>query len=265
MLERDNCSRTDTEMSFVIAELWGQRLLNTSNRMPLREFADELRTGYESLDALDALDELQTQGNLSEIIKKLPAHLQNKWRDVVGCLKIRECRRPDLQDVVEYMEEAAAVASDPVYGNQGQKSERNPASTRAAYATSTSSPCLICEKEGHETLSCEKFIALQPEDRLQTAIRLKLCFVCLKGGHITRDCTSKMRCKAEDCGRMHATMLHAANWSKLREQGRRRRERVTSDRNKEAPVEEPSAIGSVYHAQGERTPRETCLQLKKQR
>ena len=237
---------------FVIAELWGQRLLNTSNRMPLREFADELRAGYESLDALDALDELQTQGNLSEIIKKLPAYLQNKWRDVVRRLKIRECRRPDLQDVV-YVEEAAAVASDPVYGNQGQKSERNPASTRAAYATSTCSPCPICEKEGHETLSCEKFIALQPENRLQTAIRLKLCFVCLKGGHITRDCTSKMRCKTEDCGRMHA-----ANWSKLREQGRRRRERVTSDCNKEAPVEEPSATGSVYHAQGrEDTPRDT--------
>ena len=130
---------------FVIAELWGQRLLNRSTRMSLREFADELRAGYESLDALDALDELQTQGNLSEIIKKLPAHLQNKWRDVARCLKIHEHRRPDLQDVVEYVEEAAAVASDPVYGNQGQKSERNPTSTRAAYATSTSSSCPICE------------------------------------------------------------------------------------------------------------------------
>ena len=150
---------------FVIAELWGQCLLNTNTRMSLREFADELRAGYESLDALDALDELQTQGNLSEIIKKLPAYLQNKWRDVVRRLKVHERRRPDLQDVMEYVEEAAAVASDPVYGNQGQKSERNPASTRAAYATSTGSPCPICEKEGHEALSCEKFIAL-PEDRL---------------------------------------------------------------------------------------------------
>ena len=199
---------------FVIAELWGQCLLNTSTRMSLREFADELRVGYESLDALDALDELQTQGNLSEIIKKLPAHLQNKWRDVARRLKIHERRRPDLQDV-EYVEEVAAVASDPVYGKQGQKSERNPTSTRAAYATSTSSSCPICEKEGHGALGCEKFTALQPEDRLQTAIRLKLCFVCLKGRHITWDCTSKMRCKTEDCGRRHATILHDANWSRL--------------------------------------------------
>ena len=243
---------------FVIAELWGQRLLNTSTRMSLREFADELRAGYESLDALDALDELQTQGNLSEIIKKLPGYLQNKWRDVVRRLKVHEHRRPDLQDVVEYVEEAAAVASDPVYGNQGQKLERNPASTRAAYATSASSPCPVCEKEGHEALSCKKFIALQPEDHLQTAIRLKLCFVCLKRGHITQNCTSKMRCKAEDCERMHATMLHAANWSRLREQGRRRRERAVNDRNREVPAEEPSATGSVYHTQGrEDTPRDT--------
>ena len=128
-------------------------------------------------------------------------------------LKVQEYRRPDMRDVVEYVEEAAAVASDPVYGNQ--KSEKNPVSARVAYVTSNSLSCLVCEKEGHEVLNCEKFVALKPEDRLQMAILLRLCFVCLKGGHITRDCTSKMRCKAEDCGRMHATVLHAANWSKI--------------------------------------------------
>ena len=101
------------------------------------------------------------------------------------------------------------MASDPVYGNQSQRSEKNPPSTRAAYATSTSLSCPVCEKEGHGVISCEKYVALRPEDRLQTAIRLKLCFVCLRGGHITQDCTSKTRCKTEDCGRMHAIMLHA--------------------------------------------------------
>ena len=145
------------------------------------------------------------------------------------------------------------MASDPVYGNQGQKSERSSASTRVAYATSNSS-CLACEREEHEVLSCERFAALQPEDRLQTAIRLRLCFVCLKGGHITRDCTSKMRCRVENCGRMHAATLHAANWSRLREQGRKRRERAVSEHNREAPAEEPSATGSVYHAQGRKDP-----------
>ena len=89
---------------FVIAELWGQRLLSTSNRMSLREFADELRAGYESLSALDALDELQTQNKLSKIVKKLPEYLQNRWRDVVRRLKVHEHRRPDMRDVVEYVE-----------------------------------------------------------------------------------------------------------------------------------------------------------------
>ena len=182
----------------------------------------------------------------------MPGYLQNKWRDIVRRLKVHEHRRPDLQDVVEYVEEAAAVASDPVYGNQ--KSEKSSASTRAAYATSNSSPCLVCEKEGHEVLSCEKFVTLRPEDRLQTAIRLRLCFVCLKGGHITWDCTSKMRCRAENCGRMHATVLHAANWLRWREQGRRRTERAASGTIKETPAEEPSATGSVYHAQGREDP-----------
>ena len=57
---------------------------------------------------------------------------------------------------------------------------------------------------------------------------------------------------------MHATILHAANWSRLREQGRRRREQAAGGRSKEALAEEPSATGSVYHAQGrEDTPRDT--------
>ena len=103
---------------FVISKLWGQ---NIGSRVPLREFADELHACYESLYALDALGELQTQGNLLEIIKKLPAYLQNKWRDVVKRLKTQKRRRPDLQGVVEYIEEAATVASNPVYGTRSQE------------------------------------------------------------------------------------------------------------------------------------------------
>ena len=214
---------------FVIAELWGQRLLEIGTRMPLREFADELRACFESLDALNALGELQTQGNLAEIIKKLPAFLQNRWRDVVRRIKVHEQRRPDLQDVVEFVEEAAAVASDPVYGNQSQKTEKSHVS-RATYATSICDACPYCEEEGHEVLGCERFVALQPEERLQAAIKIKLCFVCLRGRYITRNCASRTKCKVEDCGRMHAAILHAANWTKLREQGRKRREQGAGGR-----------------------------------
>ena len=79
---------------FVISKLWGQRLLNIGSRVPLREFTDKLCAYYDSLYALDALGELQTQGNLLEIIKKLPAYLQNKWRDVVRQNCILQSRIP---------------------------------------------------------------------------------------------------------------------------------------------------------------------------
>ena len=117
-------------------------------------------------------------------------------------------------------------------------------------ATSASSSCPVCERGGHEALSCERFTTLQPDDRLQTAIRLRLCFVCLRGGHITWDCTSKTRCKAEDWAHAlhHVTCL---NWSQLREQGRRRREQTAASHNEETSAEEPLTSGSVYHVQGE--------------
>ena len=49
----------------------------------------------------------------------------------------------------------------------------------------------------------------------------------------------------EDCGRMYAATLHAANWSKLRERGRRRREQAADDRSKDAPAEEPPTTAAL--------------------
>ena len=63
-----------------------------------------------------------------------------------------------------------------------------------------------------------------------------------------------MRCRAENCGLMHAIVLHAANWLRLREQGRKRRERAASGTSRETPAEEPSTTRSVYHAQGREDP-----------
>ena len=90
--------------NFRIAEMWVERLSEGGVRSDLREYADDLRTCYESLNALGASEELRSQGSLAVLIKKLPTYLQNRWRDVVYELRRNEERRPELWDVVSFVE-----------------------------------------------------------------------------------------------------------------------------------------------------------------
>ena len=238
---------------FTITELWVRKLLDGGPWSNLREYADELRNCFETLEALGAAGELQSQGNLVTLIRKLPSYLQNRWRDLVYDLKTLQGRRPSLQDVVHFVERAAAVVTDPVYGTDNQISSKPERSTRRSYASSADVDCSVCQGAGHDVQDCQAFLGQGPEERLQTAVQRQLCFVCLRKGHITRDCREKTKCGAPNCGKMHATALHKSDWQKFREGGRRKQE-------SKPPVVEPRAttsgagnhVSRAFHVRGSR-------------
>ena len=164
---------------------------------------------------------MKSQASLAAIVKRLPTYLQNRWRDVVYELRRGEERRPDLWDVVLFVDRAADVAADPVYGQPGArnaKSERG--HLKVSYAASTVLECPICLQEGHAVPECAGYLRQEPNERLQLAVQRQLCFVCLQTGHITRDCGQKEKCSASGCGQMHSTLLHEADWRKFREGSR---------------------------------------------
>ena len=136
--------------SHTITELWIKKLNEGGPRVNLQEYADELLDCYESLKALGALQEMDAQRNLLAMITRLPMHLQNKWQDHVFDLKSRENRRPTLKDVVEFVDRAAAVVSDPVYGSASIRSKRaEKPTTRAAYVVTADVRCPICDEGEH--------------------------------------------------------------------------------------------------------------------
>ena len=123
------------------------------------------------------------------------------------------------------MDRAAAVVSDPVYGSTSIRSERaEKPTTRAAYMATADIRCPICNEGEHSVSQCRKFIEMNPNERLDTALRKQICFMCLIPGHITRECTNPVKCQAKGCGQRHATMLHEADWEGLRRTSRERRE-----------------------------------------
>ena len=82
----------------------------------LRSYSDELRNGYEMLNAMNCLGEMNIQSNLMKIVSRLPNYVQNCWRHEVSRIKREQMRLPSFYDVVRLVEEAADEANDPVFG-----------------------------------------------------------------------------------------------------------------------------------------------------
>ena len=138
-----------------ITELWIKKLNEGGPQVNLQEYADELLDCYESLNALGALQEMDAQRNLLAMITRLPMHLQNKWQDYVFDLRSRKDRRPTLKDVVEFVDRAAAVVSDPVYGSASMRSKPvEKTTTRVAYVATADVRCPICDDGEHSVPQC---------------------------------------------------------------------------------------------------------------
>ena len=183
---------------FMITKVWVDKLVEGGPRTNLQEYADDLQNCYECLTALGAAGELQSQSSLVALVRKLPPFLQNRWRDVVYELKEKEGTRPELKDIIKFTGRTVAVAADLVYGAVSMKPncpDKNP--SRSSYVTLADVGCPVCEEGGHEVSGCPSFLRKSPGDRLQAAIRVRLCFVCLCTGHITRDCPTRTVCRYE--------------------------------------------------------------------
>ncbi len=69
--------------------------------------------------------------------------------------------------------------------------------------------CTLCQ-EHHGLGRCDKFRALQPQERRNLLARQGRCYVCFQPGHNVRDCRLKLTCAK--CGRSHHVLLHGAQW-----------------------------------------------------
>ena len=66
--------------------------------------------------------------------------------------------------------------------------------------------CLLCGKERHKFVDCEKFISCSPKQRTEAMKRLGRCFTCLSSMHPNpKNC--KYRCACLNCGKSHHIML----------------------------------------------------------
>ena len=74
----------------------------------------------------------------------------------------------------------------------------------------TSKTCLVCDNK-HPVEKCEKFLAMDVNQRAQLGKEKRLCFSCFESAdHQFRNCTRKKRCDMEGCGKYHHPLIHGA-------------------------------------------------------
>uniref|UniRef100_A0A0A1XQH6 Protein dopey-1 homolog n=1 Tax=Zeugodacus cucurbitae TaxID=28588 RepID=A0A0A1XQH6_ZEUCU len=66
--------------------------------------------------------------------------------------------------------------------------------------------CKLCSSQAHILKSCQRFIEMQPNARLNAVRKLHVCLNCLSDTHEVKDCKSMFNCAK--CKQRHHTMIH---------------------------------------------------------
>jgi len=217
---------------YVITEAWIKKIncfgtIGPKDVSKLRDFADELKCCSETLKAMDRLNEIDNQSNLLRIVDKLPLYLQNSWRKEARGIRVERSERPSIMHLTAFVEKAAEVANDPVFGvgassrDENFRKDSSGKPTRryedvhrreqVSVMTSVNSRdcecCVFCG-EKHQLFKCSGFQKLKVQERLEFVRSKRLCDNCLKYGHRAAQCMKPTRCTVAGCGKKHTKFLH---------------------------------------------------------
>ena len=102
---------------------------------------------------------------------------------------------------------AHSVVSPVPTQQRGSQPHTNQSSGHRPSPTMTSSSCPLCQG-GHPLFYCPTFEGLPVSQRKEKVMGMKLCLNCLKPHHLAHDCHSTFRCRVQECGRKHNSLLH---------------------------------------------------------
>lgn len=225
---------------FKISEAWIKRTvqgeqLKASDAVGLLDFADDLSSCQATLDSLGLLAEIDTQRSIVNIVGKLPAYLQSRWRKKATADRSYHGWYPDFPELVDFVRTAAVEVNDPVFGSNTSTLEKTDVSKHRATPARRSKGTTFYTKEGgqeggarsegrnskradeiicpvctmpHQVWACEDFKKLPVRSRWDIAKKNRLCFQCLGGKHLKRNCERRRLCSVDGCSRDHHRLLH---------------------------------------------------------
>ena len=198
--------RTSTEFMRQISDF---AQIKPDDPRALRKFAMLLNKCLQAMRHVQHLSVLDHPSSLITAVHKLPAYLQNKWRE--RAFDISRNATPTFTQLVDFVVRASDVANDPVFGKSpapytDQKSDVKPKKFINLAASFNAVMCRCCNMEDHEIVDCPAFNEKSVSEKRDLLKKLNLCFGCMRPGHFASRCRNRMKC--DKCSKGHPTCLH---------------------------------------------------------
>lgn len=212
----------------------------------LKRFSLFLVKCKNAMVSVSHMNQLNHSTNMQTIVRKLPFHLQARWRDRAAKLK-EKGQIANFKDLAEFVVSAAESANDPIFGVQalsGSQEKRRdngrrdhkkrpppPNQTSSSFATSVTPPvssdavkngsrnnitktCLFCNK-AHDLDDCVEFLKKTMDERKSFLKERRLCFACYETDHVSKGCVKRRTC--QKCKKRHPTAMHIDGFTLYKE------------------------------------------------
>ena len=170
---------------------------------------------------------------LTDLVRKLPQHLQHRWEKVqFEYSHLNQRRHPPFVIFAQYLREqaqreasrvyvTALPESTPLHSTKKPAIARVLATTVAGHSSSSSASsndrnyCLEHQAPGHHISKCRRFYGRPMSERQELIKEHLLCFACLCTGHRSKECTNRLSC--DKCEGKHPSVLHSTTPFKRKE------------------------------------------------
>ena len=122
-----------------------------------------------------------------QIIDRLQPYLRKRWRRRAIDIKKAHDRYPYFEELVEFVKDQTAEATDPVYGKPASTKDSTKSKRLSALTSGDAGnterygfkqSCVLC-KGDYRLFYCQQFKDMKPIERVQLVTRHILCENCL--------------------------------------------------------------------------------------
>ncbi|XP_075162888.1 uncharacterized protein LOC142235521 [Haematobia irritans] len=178
----------------------------------LRNIVDTISALYSSLKSLGSYEQICDAFIIHLAMSKVDPDTKQKWDEFIDYSKLpswtdccsmldRRCQQLDAQCRRTSKQQNPSTSSNYSHNNQPSKQH-----SLLAKNMTQEIICNHCSKSGHFITTCQRFIVLTPNQRMEQAKQQKLCLNCLAKGHMYMQCPSRYSCRF--CKQKHHSLLH---------------------------------------------------------
>lgn len=166
---------------------------NKESASNIRSLLDNVQMHMRALKALDEPVDQWSSLLIYIITSKVDRYTHREWEKSINGTKM-----PQLDTLLEFLRNRYQILEASHFENNNHSYQKNKKS-QALSSTQQINFCNFCRGE-HRIYSCEKFLKLSVEERVDAVKKAGLCINCFRKGHFTKDCTLS---KCKQCSKKH--------------------------------------------------------------